>query len=146
MYLSNIDGLSGQLIQFIDLKSFNFDNVKNECSCIIIPKKGCFNSKKNFDKGLLIAIIDTFSSYVVKYLCSEEDYRLFLSLRILFTSYQNINEDIHKKLKLNVSLDNKADRDIIINIKVLDMNNKILAQINHLKRKLNKDYFKCSVE
>ena len=128
------------------MQSFNFDKIKNECSCIIIPKKNCFNSKKIFDKGLLIAIIDTFSSYVVKYLCPEEDYRLFLSLRILFTSYQNIIEDLHKKMKLNVSLDNKAERDIIINIKVLDINNKILAQISHLKRKLNKNYYKCSVE
>ena len=90
-------GLSGKLLEYINLNSFNFDKEKNECSCIIIPKKECFNKNKIFDKGLLIAIADTFSSYVVKYLCPDEDFKQFLSVRILFTSYQNIVETLYKE-------------------------------------------------
>jgi len=67
-------GLSGKVLEYININSFNFDKSKNECSCIIIPKKECFNKNQIFDKGLLIAIADTFSSYVVKYLCPDEDF------------------------------------------------------------------------
>ena len=66
-------------------------------------------------QGLLIAIADTFSSYVVKYLCPEEDFMQFLSVRILLTSYQNIYESNEKELKMVVTLNHKIDRDIILN-------------------------------
>ena len=111
-------GLSGKVLEYININSFNFDKDKNECSCIIIPKKECFNKNKVFDKGLLIAIADTFSSYVVKYLCPEEDFQQFLSVRILLTSYQNIFESLEKELKMIVNLNHKLDRDIILNIEI----------------------------
>ena len=111
-----LGGLSGKVLEFINIDSFIFDKNKNECSCMIIPKKECFNINKVFDKGLLIAIADTFSSYVVKYLCPEEDFRQYLSVRILLTSYQNIYESNEKQLKMVVTLNHKIDRDIILNI------------------------------
>ena len=139
-------GLSGKVLEYININSFNFDKDKNECSCIIIPKKECFNKNKVFDKGLLIAIADTFSSYVVKYLCPEEDFRQFLSVRILLTSYQNIFESIHKELKMIVNLNHKIDRDIILNIEIMSSKNKTLAHLSHLKRRLSHNYNLCLIE
>ena len=146
MDLSMTGGLSGKLLEYINTDSFNFDKEKNECSCIIIPKKECFNQKKIFDKGLLIAIADTFSSYVVKYLCPDEDFKQFLSVRILLTSYRNIIETINKELKMIVTLTDKKDRDIILNIEILSTNNKTLANLSHLKRRLNHNFYSCSIE
>ena len=139
-------GLSGKVLKYININSFNFDKAKNECSCIIILKKECFNKNKVFDKGLLIAIADTFSSYVVKYLCPEEDFRQFLSVRILLTSYQNIFESIHKELKMIVNLNHKIDRDIILNIEIMSSKNKTLAHLSHLKRRLSHNYNLCFIE
>ena len=136
-------GLSGKVLEYININSFNFDKDKNECSCIIIPKKECFNKNKVFDKGLLIAIADTFSSYVVKYLCPEEDFQQFLSVRILLTSYQNIFESLEKELKMIVNLNHKLDRDIILNIEILSNKNKTLAHLSHLKRRLSHNYNLC---
>ena len=139
-------GLSGKVLEYININSFNFDKDKNECSCIIIPKRECFNKNKVFDKGLLIAIADTFSSYVVKYLCPEEDFRQFLSVRILLTSYQNIFESIHKELKMIVNLNHKIDRDIILNIEIISSKSKTLAHLSHLKRRLSHNYNLCFIE
>ena len=145
MDLSMASGLSGKLLEYININSFNFDKEKNECSCIIIPKKECFNKNKIFDKGLLIAIADTFSSYVVKYLCPDEDFKQFLSVRILFTSYQNNVETLYNQIKMVVTLTDKKDRDILLYIEILSPKNKTLAHLNHFKRKLNHNYFSCSI-
>ena len=143
---SMLGGLSGKVLEFINIDSFIFDKNKNECSCLIIPKKECFNINKVFDKGLLIAIADTFSSYVVKYLCPEEDFRQYLSVRILLTSYQNIYESNEKQLKMVVTLNHKIDRDIILNIEIISDKNKTLAYLSHLKRRLNHSNYFCLVE
>ena len=146
MDMSITGGLSGKLLEFINIDSFNFNKEKNECSCIIIPKPECYNKNNIFDKGLLIAIADTFSSYVVKYLCPDEDFKQFLSVRILLTSYQNIFKAIYKELKMIVTLTDKKDRDIILNIEILSSKNKTLAHLSHFKRKLSHNYYNCLIE
>ena len=138
-------GLSGKVLEYININSFNFDKDKNECSCMIVPKKECFNKNKIFDKGLLIAIADTFSSYVVKYLCPNEDFRQFLSVRILLTSYHNIFESVEKNLKMIVTLNHKLDRDIILNIEIVSEKNKTLAHLSHLKRRLSHNNYFCTI-
>ena len=143
---SMLGGLSGKVLEFINIDSFIFDKNKNECSCLIIPKKECFNINKVFDKGLLIAIADTFSSYVVKYLCPEEDFRQYLSVRILLTSYQNIYKSIESQLKMVVTLNHKIDRDIILNIEIISDKNKTLAHLSHLKRRLSHSNYFCLIE
>ena len=143
---SMLGGLSGKVLEFINIDSFIFDKNKNECSCMIIPKKECFNINKVFDKGLLIAIADTFSSYVVKYLCPEEDFKQYLSVRILLTSYQNIYESIENQLKMVVTLNHKIDRDIILNIEIISDKNKTLAHLSHLKRRLSHNNYFCLIE
>ena len=140
-----LGGLSGKVLEYININSFNFDKDKKECSCMIIPKKECFNINKIFDKGLLIAIADTFSSYVVKYLCPEEDFRQYLSVRILLTSYQNIYESSEKELKMVVTLNHKIDRDIILNIEIVSEKNKTLAHLSHLKRRLSHNNYFCTI-
>ena len=145
MYSSMTGGLSGKVLEYININSFNFDKDKNECSCMIVPKKECFNKNKIFDKGLLIAIADTFSSYVVKYLCPDEDFRQFLSVRILLTSYHNIFESIEKNLKMIVTLNHKLDRDIILNIEIVSEKNKTLAHLSHLKRRLSHNNYFCTI-
>ena len=143
---SMLGGLSGKVLEYININSFNFDKDKKECSCMIIPKKECFNINKIFDKGLLIAIADTFSSYVVKYLCPEEDFRQYLSVRILLTSYQNIYESNEKELKMVVTLNHKIDRDIILNIEIISDKNKTMAHLSHLKRRLSHNNYFCLIE
>ena len=138
-------GLSGKVLEYININSFNFDKDKNECSCMIVPKKECFNKNKIFDKGLLIAIADTFSSYVVKYLCPDEDFKQFLSVRILLTSYHNIFESVEKNLKMIVTLNHKLDRDIILNIEIVSEKNKTLAHLSHLKRRLSHNNYFCAI-
>ena len=140
-----LGGLSGKVLEYININSFSFNKDKNECSCLIIPKKECFNINKIFDKGLLIAIADTFSSYVVKYLCPEEDFRQYLSVRILLTSYQNIYESNEKELKMVVTLNHKIDRDIILNIEIISDKDKTMAHLSHLKRRLSHNNYFCLI-
>ena len=142
--MSITGGLSGKLLEYININTFNFNKEKKECSCIIIPKPECFNKNNIFDKGLLIAIADTFSSYVVKYLCPNDNFKQFLSVRILLTSYQNILKSIYKEIKMVVTLNDKKDRDIILNIEILSSKNTTLAHLSHFKRRLN--YYNCLIE
>ena len=83
---------------------------------------------------------------MVKYLCPEEDFQQFLSVRILLTSYQNIFESLEKELKMIVNLNHKLDRDIILNIEILLNKNKTLAHLSHLKRRLSHNYNLCFIE
>jgi hypothetical protein len=114
--------------------------------------KKLYNKDGNLDEGILIAIVDTFSSYAIMYLNKQEDYKKFLSLKINMINYDennnnenNNNNNNNKnnidnnknKISMTVKIEKKFGRNILLNISVYDSNNKEIKKIFHLKRKIN---------
>ena len=107
-------------------------DIVTEIDNIVINDK--FTSKdKAIDDGVLLALIDTFSSYAVMFLSPKDDYKTYLSLSIKMTSFNSTNS---KRLTIKVSLEKKFDRNILLNITVSDPKGNIIKRISHLKRRI----------
>ena len=74
----NIEGLTKEIIPLFDFSTVNFSN--NECSCDIVINDKFTSKDKAIDDGVLLALIDTFSSYAVMFLSPKDDYKTYLSL------------------------------------------------------------------
>ena len=108
--------------------------------------KKLYNNDGDIDEGVLIAIVDTFSSYAIMYLNKLEDYKKYLSLNIKMINYdENVNKNNinngynnnNNKISMTVKIEKKFGRNILLNISVYDSNNKEIKKIFHLKRKIN---------
>ena len=138
-------GLSEKLFEFFDIKSVKLND--NICYCELNGKnKKLYNNDGDIDEGVLIAIVDTFSSYAIMYLNKLEDYKKYLSLNIKMINYdENINKNNinngynnnNNKISMTVKIEKKFGRNILLNISVYDSNNKEIKKIFHLKRKIN---------
>ena len=136
-------GLSEKLFEFFDIKSVKLN--ENICYCELNGKnKKLYNNNGEIDEGVLIAIVDTFSSYAIMYLNKLEDYKKYLSLNIKMINYDdNINKNNYNngnnynKISMTVKIEKKFGRNILLNISVYDSNNKEIKKIFHLKRKIN---------
>ena len=127
----NIEGLTKEIIPLFDFSTVNFSN--NECSCDIVINDKFTSKDKAIDDGVLLALIDTFSSYAVMFLSPEDDYKTYLSLSIKMTSFNSTNS---KRLTIKVFLEKKFDRNILLNITVSDPKGNIIKRISHLKRRI----------
>lgn len=87
--LGDINGLTKELLNFFDFKTINLKD--EECYCEINIKNNCLDKNGNFDEGLLIALIDTFSSYAVLFL-TKENYKKYLSVNITMFSFDEIKK------------------------------------------------------
>jgi len=136
-------GLSEKLFEFFDIKSVKLN--ENICYCELNGKnKKLYNNNGDIDEGVLIAIVDTFSSYAIMYLNKLEDYKKYLSLNIKMINYDdNVNKNNYNngnnynKISMTVKIEKKFGRNILLNISVYDSNNKEIKKIFHLKRKIN---------
>ena len=136
-------GLSEKLFEFFDIKSVKLN--ENICYCELNGKnKKLYNNNGDIDQGVLIAIVDTFSSYAIMYLNKLEDYKKYLSLNIKMINYDdNVNKNNYNngnnynKISMTVKIEKKFGRNILLNISVYDSNNKEIKKIFHLKRKIN---------
>lgn len=127
----NIEGLTKEIIPLFDFSTVNFSHNESSCDIVINDK---FTSKdKAIDDGVLLALIDTFSSYAVMFLSPEDDYKTYLSLSIKMTSFNSTNS---KRLTIKVFLEKKFDRNILLNITVSDPKGNIIKRISHLKRRI----------
>jgi len=138
-------GLSEKLFEFFDIKSVKLND--NICYCELNGKNiKLYNNDGDIDEGVLIAIVDTFSSYAIMYLNKLEDYKKYLSLNINMINYdENVNKNNinngynnnNNKISMTVKIEKKFGRNILLNISVYDSNNKEIKKIFHLKRKIN---------
>ena len=134
-------GLSEKLFEFFDIKSVKLN--ENICYCELNGKnKKLYNNNGEIDEGVLIAIVDTFSSYAIMYLNKLEDYKKYLSLNINMINYDDNNNNNNSnnnnnKINMTVKIEKKFGRNILLNISVYDSNNKEIKKIFHLKRKIN---------
>ena len=127
----NIEGLTKEIIPLFDFSTVKFSN--SECSCDIVINDKFTSKDKAIDDGVLLALIDTFSSYAVMFLSPKDDYKTYLSLSIKMTSFNSTNS---KRLTIQVSLEKKFDRNILLNITVSDPKGNIIKRISHLKRRI----------
>lgn len=127
----NLEGLTKEIIPLFDFSTVKFSN--NECSCDIVITDKFTSKDKVIDDGVLLALIDTFSSYAVMFLSPQDDYKKYLSLSIKMTSFTSTSS---KRLTIKVSLEKKFDRNILLNITVSDPEGKIIKRISHLKRRI----------
>ena len=127
----NIEVLTKEIIHLFDFSTVNFSH--NECSCDIVINDKFTSKDKAIDDGVLLALIDTFSSYAVMFLSPKDDYKTYLSLSIKMTSFNSTNS---KRLTIKVSLEKKFDRNILLNITVSDPKGNIIKRISHLKRRI----------
>ena len=137
-------GLSEKLFEFFDIKSVKLN--ENICYCELNGKnKKLYNNNGDIDEGVLIAIVDTFSSYAIMYLNKLEDYKKYLSLNIKMINYDdsvnknnyNNGNNNNNKISMTVKIEKNFGRNILLNISVYDSNNKEIKKIFHLKRKIN---------
>ena len=127
----NLQGLTKEILPLFDFSTVKFSN--NECSCDIVINDKFISKGKCIDDGVLLALIDTFSSYAVMFLSPKDDYKKYLSLSIKMTSF---NSTVSKRLTIKVSLEKKFDRNIMLNITVSDPEGNVIKRISHLKRRI----------
>jgi predicted aspartyl protease len=135
--LGDINGLTKELLNFFDFKTINLKD--GECYCEINIKNSSLDKNGNFDEGLLIALIDTFSSYAVLFL-TKEDYKKYLSVNITMFSFDEIKKEKNSKLKMKVYLIKKEGRNILLKIQIYNEENKEIKTIYHLKRSIKPKY------
>ena len=135
--LWKINGLTKELLNFFDFKNINLK--EGECYCEIKIKNKCLDENGNLDDGLLIALIDTFSSYAVMFL-TKEDYKNYLSVNITMFSYEEVKTEKISQLKMNVFLVKKEGRNILLKIQILNEKNQEIKTIYHLKRSVTPKY------
>lgn len=136
MQKSLITGLSKPLLEYIDITSFK---PSSECCCnIIIKEDSLSKSTGAFDDGLLIALVDTFSSYCLIFLLPNENYQHFLSVNINMTSYSLIKPNLNEKQPIiaKVSLVKQWGRNVLLEINIY-YNGVKVKTISHLKRKIS---------
>lgn len=136
MQKSLVTGLSKTLLNYIDITSLKFGS---ECCCnIIIKKDSLMGLNGEFDDGLLVALIDTFSSYCIIFILSNENYQHYLSVCISMTSYSTIKplKNDNEPIKVKVSLIKQWGRNVLLEINIYYKGVEV-KRISHLKRKIS---------
>jgi hypothetical protein len=112
--------------------------IEKDCVCFTINVHEQGVDKSNvIDAGLLIGIIDTFSSFASVYLFKEEELqsKISVSLNLKVTSFEDMY--VNEKYKMKVFLKYHIDKTIFYEIQILNKNNKLIKYATHLKKIIN---------
>lgn len=138
---NDFKGLTKQILSIIDFTTVEFN--KSECSCDFVFDKYYSNNEGIIDDGILIALIDSFSSYVVLFLAPSENYKRFLSLNIKLNSFEDLKLEkdkdgkyLYKRVTVKVKMLKQFSRNILLSILILDEKGNELKNCLHLKRKI----------
>ncbi len=113
-----------------------FDKMESEfVSFDIKTSKISVDDQKVFDNGLLIAILDTFSSYAGSVLLKNDSISISLSMNLKISSFDEMFYD--RTYKMVVWLKNQTGKIIFYEIQILDEDGKLVKLATHLKKAIN---------
>jgi hypothetical protein len=120
------------LDKFIKIKSYTSDYVHFEISVT----KEMVDINNIIDEGLLISLIDSYSSFSAIFLIKDlENPFANLSMNIKLSSLDNMR--LNEKYKMKVLLKYHKDKLILYEILFYDKENKLVKQATHLKKNIN---------
>lgn len=130
-----LNGLTENLIKFFDFKTLSLNS--DECRCTLNIQDECFDKDGEFNDGLLTAIVDSFSSYAVKFFSVKEDYRNFLSVSIHSSSFGPFSNKTPLPITIRVKPIQNFQRNLLLEIRIFDGNLNLIKYYTHLKRKIS---------
>lgn len=123
------------LDKFITLETHNSSYVDYE----INVTKEMVDSNNFIDEGLLISLIDSYSSYSVIFLIPHlENYFTNLSLNIKLSSLDNMK--LNEKYKMRVLLKYHKNKMILYEILFMNKENILIKHATHLKKIVNPNF------
>jgi hypothetical protein len=125
-------GFNLEISPYVEMESFEKDDV----SFIIKVTKDIVDNRNTIDPGILISIIDTFSSFSTAAFFDKEEEQIGISvsLNLKINSFADMIMDEIYKMK--ISLKNSKNKLILFEIEILDKDNNLVKLATHLKKKV----------
>jgi len=124
------DGYELELLKYIDMHN----QTKDEVIYKLVLNDRAFNSYGLMDEGLLIALIDSYSSFASHIISNFNKNDYALSMNIKMTSIESIKPNTDYFMKVKISEENKNT--ILFEIQICDGNGKLIKKASHLKKKI----------
>jgi hypothetical protein len=122
------DGLDSEISKYIEFISNN----ENEAIYRIIQNEDSNNSKKIMDDGLLISLIDSYSSFSNFFISKINKENNSLSISIKLTSFGLIKDD--KEYIMKVKINHEDKKFIQYEVNIFDKENNLIKNATHLKK------------
>lgn len=111
------------------------DFEKNNVSYTIKVSKDCVDDKNIMDQGLILGIIDTYSSFAGFIQQKENILRISVSVALKLQSFSELY--VNEEYKLFVYLKKEDDKFLYFQFKIMDKNNNLVKSGSHLKKITN---------
>ncbi len=129
-----VDGMEKVLQNYIELES----NTEDEVTYKLVLSDKAFNPNGLMDEGLLIALIDSYSSYA-SFLISKVDKKEYsLSLNIKMTSIDYIKKNNVYFMKVKIA--DESNKKILFDVNIYDKDGKLIKKASHLKKIIKPKY------
>jgi len=122
-----IDGFEQELQKYIEIHSHSRDEVIYKLN---LTDKA-FNSLGIMDEGLLIALIDSYSSFASFLICKDKK-QFSLSMNLKITSIDCLNKNNNYLMKVKISDENKSF--ILFDVNIVDKEGKLIKKASHFKK------------
>lgn len=121
--------------QYVDFENFEYDNV----SFLIKVPHDSVDDQNILDPGLLIAIVDTFSSFAGAALFKEEKLQMGISvsMNLKINSFDEMYLGRTYRMKVQIKNFNEREKLIYYDIPIFDETGKLIKQATHLKKLIN---------
>src|SRR5690606_32803744 len=116
----NMEGIDGELLNHIKFLHTEKDNVEYG----IIVKKDNVDNLQIIDNGLLLAIIDSYTSYAGLVLLNNYANDISVSMTLTLTSFEEMYVNNEYKMKVFVKYEGK--KIISYDYEIYDLNDKII--------------------
>ncbi len=123
-------GFNLEVGQYVEMENFD----KNDVSFTIKVTQNIVDSQNIIDPGILIAIIDTFSSFSSAAFFEEEEEqtKISVSLNLKINSFGDMLLD--ETYKMKIFLKHSKKKFLLFEIHILDKDNNVVKLATHLKK------------
>jgi len=122
-----LDGFEVELQKYIEVFSYT----KDEVTYKFILSDKAFNSSGIIDEGLVIALIDSYSSYSC-FLIGKDTGKYSLSMNLKLTNLNHLKRNNDYFMKVKILDENKSS--ILFDIHILDEHGKLIKKASHFKK------------
>ncbi len=122
-----VDGFEEELQKYIETHSHTNDEVTYK---LVLTDK-VFNSSGIMDEGLLIALIDSYSSYACFLIGKDKDkYSLSMNLKVTSLDHLKRNNDYFMKVKIS----DENMNNMLFDVLIVDKEGKLIKKASHFKK------------
>lgn len=122
-----VDGLEKELQKYIE----TYSNTHDEVIYKFVLNDKVFNSSGIMDEGLLIALIDSYSSFSC-FLIGKDKEKYSLSMNLKITNIDHIIKNNDYFMKVKISDENKNT--ILFDVHIVDKHGKLVKKASHFKK------------